>query len=255
MAIRRNYTLEQDIENSINDLAAKLSGVGQDASGIVPTRAPVEPQIQQDGTNYKQDTGGIIPDNYLANVEKRNGLAMESAGLASIIDESKLAQYVTYKLTGKPTVSRVSLKENVLRSLESPEYSDIMTEALNIFNSINFDTVTLGNYSEQDLANLDTVVDEAVTEFMVRKYKPSFDILLEVGAPRDIIMEAAKKLEKKKTEVKEKIKKRAMNKNVKVKKECGNNDLGLAFGKGTKQECGNTTNSSLPSSSTFANRA
>jgi len=254
MAIRRNYTLEQDIENSINDLAAKLSGIGQDASGIIPTRAPVEPAIQQDATDFKQDTGGIIPDKYLANVEKRNNLVSESSGLASIIDESKLAQYVTYKLTGKPTNHQVSLEENVLRSLKSPEYSDIMMEALDIFNSINFDTVTLGNYSEQDLADLDAAIDHTVTEFMVRKYKSGFDTLLEVGAPKDIIMEAAKRLEKKKVEVKEKVKKRAMNQNIKVKKECGNNNLGLAFGKGTKQECGNAS-SSLPSSSTFANRA
>ena len=237
MAIRHNYVLEQDIENSIQDLAAKIAGIGQDASGIVPTRAPVEPQIQQDANNYKQDTGGIIPDRTLASVEKRNDLAMES----SIIDRQKLAEYVANIISGnsRPIYENAT---NYQRINNSPEYQQIMKEAADIANHSNFDMITLGNYSVQEMAELDEAIDEAVKEVMVDRYLPAFNSMIESGIPDIMVLEAAKNLEKKKNEVKAKLKKTAMNKNLKGK------DIRA------KQECDNNSKSSLPSSSSFANR-
>ena len=247
MAIRHNYITEQDVENSIQNLAAKIAGIGQDASGVIPTREPVEPQIQQDANNYKQDTGGIVPDRSLSSVERRNDLAMES----SIIDRQKLAEHVANMIFGRS----LPVQENVNTS---PEFRQIMQEALNIANISNFDKVTLGNYTEQEMAELDQYIEEQVNEVMRERYLPAFKAMIESGLPDVMVAEATNNLTKKKKEVKAKLKKEIMNKNLKVKdlkakKECMGS--GLAFGKGSKQECGNNCSSSLPSSSSFGNRA
>ena len=249
MAIRHNYITEQDVENSIQNLAAKIAGIGQDASGVIPTREPVEPQIQQDANNYKQDTGGIVPDRSLSSVERRNDLAMES----SIIDRQKLAEHVANMIFGRS----LPVQESTT-NISSPELQQILKEAAEIIKPVNFDRVTLGNYTEQEMAELDQYIEEQVNEVMRERYLPAFKAMIESGLPDVMVAEATNNLTKKKKEVKAKLKKEIMNKNLKVKdlkakKECMGS--GLAFGKGSKQECGNNCSSSLPSSSSFGNRA
>ena len=233
MPIRTNYTIEQDIENSINNIASSLSGIGNDASGVIPTKEPVEPVIQSDSLAWKQDTGGIIPDKTLSNVEKRNDLAMES-GLASIIDETKLAQYVTKKLLDKP------VNESNTSNSNSTGMDDIINECNNIINHVGFDKVDYGYFGNDNVPVIEAKIDAIVNKYMQTHYMEAFNEMKNLGLPNELIMEAAKKLKKKKEEVKAKLKKDLVNRSLKGKSECGTP---------------NNTSSSLGASSAFSNRA